>query len=119
MLKDLFTAESQSDPHHWSSTYGAHCWLLLGPWGCIAIGWDVWTAAWAVPLLYLVVWEGGQYLYSRKRTRALIADAICDTTAVAFGCAAAAYLAHDHDMKAMYCWCASIIVMAVGWRVRE
>lgn len=119
MFRDLFVGEAQRDPHHWSATFSGHAWLLLGPWGVIAIGWDMWTAAWVVPVLYGLLWELPQYLTAKRQTRALAWDCVCDTVAVAFGCYAAAALGNGQKMLAMSCWASTVIVMLIGWRVRR
>ena len=114
---DILTPDSQDDPHHWSATFCAHAWLALGPWGVIALFLNQWTAAWLTTLLYLLIWEGMQW--SRAvRTKYLAWDAVLDTAAVAFGCYAAACLGNGMRMEAVICWCASILVAAVGWRRR-
>lgn len=118
MLDDLLEAESQDDPHHWSATFGAHCWIALGPWGVIAIQWDVWTAAWVVPLAYLLIWEGAQLALSWRAGRfsgALVWDSVCDTTAVAFACYAAASARHGAYADSIACWCASLVVCVIGY----
>lgn len=119
MFRDLLTPEAQSQPHPWAATFGAHCWLALGPWGAIAIGWNMWTAAWVTPLLYLILWEGFQLIRSGRVTRALIWDSILDTTGLALGCYAAACIGNGMKFEALSCWAASIVIMAVGWGVRE
>lgn len=117
-MRDLLVGESQKSPHHWSATFGGHAWIALGPWGIIAIGWDMWTAAWVTPLLYLVFWEGLQFALTKKRTCPLVWDGLLDTVAVAFGCYAATLVGHGHQLAAIWCWGASVGVMATGWRVR-
>ncbi|MFH5773614.1 hypothetical protein ACHFJ0_05130 [Paracoccus sp. NGMCC 1.201697] len=119
MIRRLLTPESQKDPYSWASAFGAHYWIALGPWGVIAIGWTQWTAAWVVPLLYLVCWEGLQLYLQKRVTRALVWDSILDTTGVALACYSAACLGNDLKLSAVSCWGASLIVAAVGWRVRE
>lgn len=119
MIGDLLTPEAQREPHPWAATFGAHCWLALGPWGAIAIGWSMWTAAWVVPLLYLLLWEGYQLYRQGHVTRALIWDSLLDTTGIAFGCYAAACVGNGLRFESLICWSASLVVMAVGWRVRE
>lgn len=115
--RDILIPESQADPHHWGATAGAHCWIALGPWGVIAIGWDQWTAAWVTPIIYFLLIEAYQ-LTRFARTRHLIWDSILDTVMIAFGGYAAACLGNDMKLAAVACWGASIVVMAVGWQVR-
>ena len=121
ILTDLLTGESQRDPHHWAATFSGHCWLLLGPWGVVAMGWDMWTAAWIVPLLYLCSWEALQFALAprHKRTVKLAFDCLLDAVAVAFGCYGAALLGNGYQIESLWCWAASVVVMAVGWRVRS
>ena len=114
----LRSPEAQRDPHHWAATFGGHAWIALGPWGIIAIGWDMWLAAWVTPLLYFVVWEGLQWALTKRRSCPLFFDSILDTVAVAFGCYAATLLGNDQQLAAVACWGASVGVMATGWRVR-
>lgn len=113
------TPESQADPYSWSAAFGGHAWVALGPWGLVAIAFDMWTAAWVVPLAYLVLWEGLQWIMAPRRTPALAWDCILDTCAVAFGCLAAALLGNGYQIEAIACWGASVGVMATGWRVRS
>lgn len=119
MLDDLLDPEAQSDPHHWGATFCAHAWLALGPWGALAILIDQWTAAWIIPLAYLVGWEGYQWYAADKKRIAMAWDAVLDTAAIAFGCYAAACLGNGLRIEAVICWCASMLVAAVGWRVRD
>ena len=119
MIRRLLTPEAQRDPYTWCAVYSAHCWLALGPFGAIAIGWDVWTAAWVTPLLYLTLWEGLQLFLVRRVRLALLWDALADTTAVALACHAAACTRHGMYYIAFWCWCASVAVMFAGWMTRD
>ena len=115
----LLGPEAQKNPHHWAATFGAHAYLALGLWGGAALLWDKWSAVWIAPLLYLIFWEGLQLYLSKRVTAALVFDAILDTVAVAFGCYAAALVGRGYNLEAMWAWSASVVVMAVGWMVRE
>lgn len=119
MLDDLLVGESQGDAHAWAATFSGHAWIALGPWGLIAIGWNMWVAALVTPILYLILWEGLQWALAKRRTWPLFFDSILDTVAVAFGCYAATLLGNDQQLAAVACWGASVGVMATGWRVRE
>lgn len=119
-LKELLqTPEAQRDPHYWASVYGGHAYIALGPWGIIAIGLDMWTAAWLTPLLYFIVWEGAQWAILKKRTCPLLWDGILDTVSVAFACYAASLLGHGYQLASVWCWGASVGVMLTGVRVRS
>ena len=118
MIRDLLTPEAQRDPYNWTATFSGHAWIALGPWGLIALGWDMWTAAWVTPILYFVCWEGLQLAFCKNRTRALLWDSVLDAVAVAFGCYAATLLGHGYQLAAIWCWGASVGVMATGWKVR-
>lgn len=115
----LRTPEAQKEPHYWGATFSGHSWLALGPWGAAAIIFDRWTAAWLVPLCYLILWEGLQLLLAERRTRYLYWDAVTDTVAVAFGCYAAAMYGDGMLLEALGAWSASIVVIAVGMEVRR
>ena len=119
-LADLLRGESQRNPHHHAATFGTHCWLALGLWGVLAMAIDMWTAAWMTPLIYLVAWEGLQFALAPayKRTVKLAFDCLLDAVGVAFGAYAAALLGKGYQVESIWCWAASLIVMAVGWRVR-
>lgn len=119
MIDELLKPEAQRDPHHWAATFGGHCWIAIGPWGVIAMTWDMWTAAWVTPVLYFILWEGLQMALSRKVTFVLFWDCVLDATAVAFACYGAALLGNDYQYSAVACWGASVGVMATGWKVRE
>lgn len=119
MLGDLLVGESQADPHTWAATFSGHAWIALGPWGLIAIGWNMWASAVITPILYFICWEGLQWTLAKRRTWPVFFDSILDTVAVAFGCYAAALLGHGHQLAAIWCWGASVGVMATGWRVRS
>lgn len=120
MIRDMLTSPgSQKDPHHWAATFGGHAWIAIGPWGILAILFDMWTAAWVVPIIYFFVWEGLQWAFAPKRNCPLFWDGILDTVAVAFGCYAAACLGHGYQLAAVWCWGAAVAVMVTGWKVRE
>ena len=120
MLRQMLrTPEAQQDGYSWAATFGGHAWIAIGPWGILALALDMWTAAWLTPLLYLIVWEGAQFVLSPRRTCPMVWDGILDAVAVAFGCYAAALLGHGYQLAAVWCWGASVGVMATGWRVRE
>lgn len=119
IIRDLLTPEAQRNPHHWSAAAAAHCWLGLGIWGGIAVIWDRWTGVMFAPLLYLMLIEGVQLALVTKRTRHILWDSILDTVAVAFGCIAAAFVGDQNLNGAMAAWGASIVVIVVGWRVRN
>lgn len=125
MIGELLEPDAQKDPHHWASTFGGHAWIGLGPWGIVAVTIDMWTAAWVVPLVYLICWEGLQWYLAKERTKALFWDCILDATAVAFGCMAATLACHGvklddntYRMMAVACWAASVGVAVTGWKVR-
>lgn len=118
IIGELLEPEAQKDAHHWTATFGGHAWVALGPWGIIAITWDMWTAAAVVPVLYFVCWEGLQIILARQINRVMIWDSVLDTVAVTFGCYAATLLGNDYQYAAVICWGASVGVMATGWRVR-
>lgn len=118
-MREWFVAESQDNPHHWAATFAGHCYLMMGPWGIVAIGTDKWTAAWVVPLLYLLVWEGTQWILSENKTKQLAWDCILDTVAVAFGCYAAALGTAGYMIEGIMCWGASIGVAASGYCKRR
>lgn len=118
-LPTLLDADSQDDPHHWSATFSGHAWIGLGPWGLVAIYIDMWTAAWLVPLMYLICWEGLQFYIAKRRAWALFWDCLLDAVAVAFGCYAAACVGNGLQIPAIMCWGASIGVILSGWKVRE
>ena len=115
----LGSPESQKDPHYWAATFGGHAHIALLPWGIVALWFDMWTAAWVIPVLYFFVWEGMQFILSEKKTKDMAWDGVLDSVAVAFGCYAAACLGNGMQLEAVFCWAASIGVMATGWRVRE
>lgn len=120
VLKDLFYApEGQKDPYTSAAVYLAHCYIMLGAWGVFAIGWDVWAATILVPVAYGLLWELPQFLIAEKQTKALAWDCVFDTTAVAFGCYAAALLKTSYMHQALWAWVASVFVAWIAYRVRE
>lgn len=119
MLDDLLRPEAHKDPYQWATAFAGHYWIALGPWGVIAIGWTQWQAAVAVPVLYLLLWEGYQLYRAQRITRALVWDSLLDTTGVAMACLSAASLGNDLKLTAVSCWVSSVIVAVVGWRVRS
>lgn len=118
-MTDILTPEAQKDPHYWAATFGGHFWIILGPWGIVAIALDMWTAAIIVPLIYALGWEGLQLYRAEKRTFAIVMDSICDAVAVALSCIAAAALGNGMQVTAMCAWSASVMIAAVGWWVRD
>lgn len=118
-MTDILTPEAQKDPHYWAATFGGHAWIGLGPWGVFALTFDMWTAAWLTPLLYLIVWEGIQLSLAKKVTPGLVWDSVLDTVGVAFACYAATLLGNDYQFAAVVCWGASVGVIVTGWKVRE
>lgn len=114
-LRDLFrTPEAQSDPHYWAATFGGHVYIALLPWGIVAIGWDMWTAAVVVSLAYFVLWEGAQFYFAPRRSWALFWDCVLDAVAVAFGCHAAAALGSGMKELAVMSLVASLAVVSAG-----
>lgn len=119
-LKELLRSpEAQREPHYWASVYGGHAYLALGPWGILAIYSNMWTAAWVVPVLYLMLWELPQFLLSDAQSSKLAWDCLLDTVAVAFSCYAATFLGSRDLNMATLCWGASVGVMIVGVRKRQ
>lgn len=119
LLRELMRAEAQHDPHAWAATAAGHAWIGMGIWGGLAVILDRWTAVYIAPLLYLALVEGGQLRLAPRITRSLLWDAALDTVAVTMGCIAAACLADGHIHLAAWAWSASLVVAAVGWRVRD
>ena len=119
ILRDLLTPESHRDGYTWAVVAAAHCWLGLGIWGGIAVIWDRWTGVYAAPVVYFLLVEAVQLAMAERRTRQLIWDSCLDTVAVAFGCAAGAYVGDGNLNGAMAAWCASMGVIAAGWLVRD
>ena len=119
LLRELMRAEAQRSPYPWAAAACGHCWLGVGLWGMTAILLDRWTAVYIAPLLYLALVEGGQLRLAPRITRSLLWDAALDTVAVTMGCIAAACLADGHIHLAAWAWSASLVVAAVGWRVRD
>lgn len=118
-IKRLLTPEAQADPHYWAATFGGHFWIILGPWGIVAIALDMWTAAVIIPLAYLIGWEGLQLYRAKKRTFAIVMDCICDAVAATLACISAASLGNGMPVTAMCAWSASLAISAVGWWVRD
>lgn len=85
--------------------------MALGPWGVIAITWDMWLAAIVTPPLYLVCW-----LALRRGTH--VVDCLMDASAVTLACLSAALLGNDYQFAAVGAWACSVGIMATGWAAR-
>ena len=118
---DLLKGDSQSNPHHWSSTFMAHRDIGLGLWAVTAMVLDVWTAVVLVTVAYLALWEGAQLWRAAREGKRLAPaawDGLLDTVAVSSGCYAAACLVKGLWVDAIFCWFAMLIVISVGWAQR-
>ena len=118
IIRDLMVPEAQANGHHWTSTALSHCWIGMGIWGGFAVIFDRWTAVWLAPLAYLLIIEGAQMMRVEHVTRFHLWDAALDTTAVAFGCIAGAYVRDGAMIPAMAAWMASLVPVLAGWLVR-
>lgn len=121
MIRELFTPELQSDPHHWAATFLAHIYIGIGLWACAGMLWSAWDAIWYVTAIYFVAWEGAQLVYSRRlkvRFAPMAWDAVLDTVAICLGCYAAYALSRDMWVHAASAWGASMIIAAIGWNKR-
>lgn len=119
MLRELMRNEDQGSPHYWASVAAAHCWIGLGLWGGLAVIFDRWTAVYVAPLAYLLLVEGVQAYAAPRITAAFIWGSLLDTVAFTFGCIAAAHLRSGEMELTMLAWLASMVVIAVGWIVRD
>lgn len=119
LLAMFHSPEAQRAPYCWASAMVGHCWIGVGIWGGLAILLDRWTAVWLAPLLYLIVWEGGQIIATRKRSWRMVWDGLLDASAVALGCIAAAHLRDGSMLIAMWAWAGSFVVATIGWKVRD